>query len=454
MALSKPPYLAKVSPNGDIDSGFQIQQLSSYNTDLNTIYSGRFLTIQVDSINQKIRCVGSYLKNNEKGALVRYFNFDGSIDSTILPSGIIEIPILTEAVPYPFYSISKAVKIDDQRYLLAGPTEDEYLFLSLININGFLDTSFGNQGILIDTSATIMTMYSNTRIFAEIISNSVFISTFRFAGNQYQFETRKYNLDGSTDISFGNNGVNQFVPNNPGSYTFQMKKILGNKILLSCIDFSTSNFGDQLILDEFGNVSQPFNLMYNNPVYNESTMLINHIIQTDNNKIYVTGTNLDNQAFLMRFTENNLVPHLMFDGNAISSSIINVSVIYEWTYNGAVIPDASSSELDFRGLGEYVVTVSEPFDCGQYSDTLVLGTVDIKSSINNEIRVYPNPTAGILNIVSNELINNIDLVDLSGRILKSFALFARSADIDLTGIHSGIYLLRINSDRVTLISIE
>ena len=70
------------------------------------------------------------------------------------------------------------------------------------------------------------------------------------------------------------------------------------------------------------------------------------------------------------------------------------------------------------------------------------------TEINDELlKVYPNPTTGILSIdlVGQSLINSIEILDLNGRIIDVKVVNAESTTADLSALQNGFYLVRINT---------
>ena len=58
----------------------------------------------------------------------------------------------------------------------------------------------------------------------------------------------------------------------------------------------------------------------------------------------------------------------------------------------------------------------------------------------NYVVVYPNPSNGIINIISEKEIVSVDVIDLSGRIIATYS----SNTIDISFLNSGLYILKIN----------
>jgi len=70
---------------------------------------------------------------------------------------------------------------------------------------------------------------------------------------------------------------------------------------------------------------------------------------------------------------------------------------------------------------------------------------------NSVLTVYPNPTNQSLTILNTtvEEINQVLLFDISGRLITTFG---KTIELDLSTIHSGMYLLQINKTNGELLS--
>lgn len=109
-----------------------------------------------------------------------------------------------------------------------------------------------------------------------------------------------------------------------------------------------------------------------------------------------------------------------------------------------------------RGLGYYASSGDGFSSVDQAEDFTVPDpgpncTLGIDYFHDNElIKVYPNPSNGKITISISHFSGNIDIevVDINGRIISSIKKieFNLSEDIDLGGIQSGVYILRIKSD--------
>lgn len=67
----------------------------------------------------------------------------------------------------------------------------------------------------------------------------------------------------------------------------------------------------------------------------------------------------------------------------------------------------------------------------------------------DEVKVYPNPSASVseVNLVSTSTIQNIDVVDLTGKIIKSITLteYNNTYKLKINDIANGLYIVRVKT---------
>lgn len=64
----------------------------------------------------------------------------------------------------------------------------------------------------------------------------------------------------------------------------------------------------------------------------------------------------------------------------------------------------------------------------------------------NEIRIFPNPAAENVFIESSAKIQSVQIMDTSGRILKSLAGKGNNQQIPITDLSKGVYLIKVKTD--------
>lgn len=81
----------------------------------------------------------------------------------------------------------------------------------------------------------------------------------------------------------------------------------------------------------------------------------------------------------------------------------------------------------------------------QYTVTSTASIDEVKQS--NEVVVYPNPTNGHVNIVSQVALSSIQIVDITGKVVYSNSVSSSFETIDLSSLPSGVYHIKtITSD--------
>ncbi|MBC8883987.1 T9SS type A sorting domain-containing protein [Flavobacterium piscinae] len=75
-------------------------------------------------------------------------------------------------------------------------------------------------------------------------------------------------------------------------------------------------------------------------------------------------------------------------------------------------------------------------------------TASAEDFFANNLKIYPNPTNGMINLSSTTtLINNVSVTDLNGRIVKSFYLSGISqTELNVSDLTSGMYFVSVETD--------
>lgn len=132
------------------------------------------------------------------------------------------------------------------------------------------------------------------------------------------------------------------------------------------------------------------------------------------------------------------------DLNVCAGSMVTLNgsgaSIYSWS-NGI----ANNQAFAANGNVTYTVTGTDAIGCSN-TDMVTVNTYScsgIDENTINAIKVYPNPTAGNINIASDVLTQytTIELIDISGRILSTWEINATSMNIEMKEIANGNYTL-------------
>jgi len=72
--------------------------------------------------------------------------------------------------------------------------------------------------------------------------------------------------------------------------------------------------------------------------------------------------------------------------------------------------------------------------------------------VRESIKIYPNPAKGYINVSGNESIKGMSIIDISGREVFHLTPINPESSIqkiDLKGIPSGIYFIRVDAPQVS-----
>jgi len=75
-------------------------------------------------------------------------------------------------------------------------------------------------------------------------------------------------------------------------------------------------------------------------------------------------------------------------------------------------------------------------------------TIGIEEQIKSHIKVFPNPTAEIINIsISPESRYNFSIFDINGRALNSGQLNDINTILDVSALSSGMYFIKVYNEK-------
>jgi hypothetical protein len=171
---------------------------------------------------------------------------------------------------------------------------------------------------------------------------------------------------------------------------------------------------------------------------------IDGITYTSSNNI-ATHT-LTNVAGCDSIVTLNLVINTVDIGTSLAGATIsvnnNLATSYQWIncIDNSSVLGVTNGTFTATSNGEYAVVITE----NTCTDTSVCVTVSSVSLNVNEtkgfIKVYPSPVQNELFIeLNNQAITKIDILDLSGKIVKSINTIQNS--IDISDLNQGIYVL-------------
>lgn len=148
-------------------------------------------------------------------------------------------------------------------------------------------------------------------------------------------------------------------------------------------------------------------------------------------------------------------------GTSVLEVIPNSVVSYQWQYfNGASWENfeeslnaigTNTSVLELNNLYVDVMVrcvMTSPCDGSLVSDEATITVVDDSGVEENELqmKVYPNPTSGLVDVLVSSQEGDWSLMDMNGRTLLEKGFSKNTFQLDLSDLPKGFYVLQIRSD--------
>ncbi|MFV0305166.1 MAG: T9SS type A sorting domain-containing protein [Moheibacter sp.] len=73
-----------------------------------------------------------------------------------------------------------------------------------------------------------------------------------------------------------------------------------------------------------------------------------------------------------------------------------------------------------------------------------MNTTDVKLT---DISIYPNPTNGVFQLNSQDLIQNVSIFNVNGKKLKQFTENSKNVELAITDLPSGLYILKVQTQK-------
>jgi hypothetical protein len=122
---------------------------------------------------------------------------------------------------------------------------------------------------------------------------------------------------------------------------------------------------------------------------------------------------------------------------------------YQWKLNGVDITGATSQKYTANAKGSYSVTITNSYGCKETSQAIGITSCRIAKPEAEpfNVSISPNPSSSEFNVAigGNEVTVNINIYDLTGRLLQSSIHQASSGITIGSALRQGIYLVEIIS---------
>lgn len=436
------PLLLKVLPNGKPDPNFSIPDFNQHFNPLITNSIASFYTVHSLS-DGKIMCTGHYQEGDEIGLLFARLNSNGSLDSTFHATGFLRRPL---PITGPYLYVTSAIDLKDGRVQFISWDVSSTIILAT-NYDGLPDSSFGQNGMAIlyahSSNRTYAKHHEGKTIIAQVGDNDGPVG-----GVDGIAFLDRFLSNGRLDSTFGKNGTVKLVSENIPNAEIHGFDILPDNRILVGGGHLNPNTGVTFLLSPNGSLDSTFGLNGRlDSVFNGNATTYSKVkVLPDGRWMLAGDVFLPKGYVLTRYTPFNLVPHLAYNGTAITSGVASNSVKFQWYLNGGLLIDSVNSVLQNPQTGNYVLTVIDTVQCGQYSDTLSLTTLAIADRIHPEFRISPNPVVNhVAHISGVQTADSYGVFDITGRVIKSGTIEPGTGTVDLSAAEPGMYLFKTGS---------
>jgi hypothetical protein len=113
---------------------------------------------------------------------------------------------------------------------------------------------------------------------------------------------------------------------------------------------------------------------------------------------------------------------------------------YNWFFNGELTKSGNDNFLETTGNGDYLCVVTSKNGCTDTTEVYALTSIAKDIS---DIAVFPNPATNVLFVIGIHS-SDYKIFDALGKLVQVGEL---NDKIDISGLDSGIYILKIQNDK-------
>ncbi|MEM0542599.1 T9SS type A sorting domain-containing protein [Flavobacterium sp. j3] len=356
---------------------------------------------------------------------------DGALDPSFSGDGYLDLSFGTEQDR----GTCVALQLDG-RILVGGTSGSAAQFFTVARLlsNGDLDQTFGNSGV-------VQTPFSGTESFANCITvqNDGKIILGGYTVNTpfaKDFAMIRYTSSGAIDTGFGNNGK-----------------------VITTLNNTFSDYIDRIIIDLQGRIiasgCSSFEVNYKLAMarYTPTGLLDTTF---GNNGIIITNTNSRNSDVALQI-DNKIVLVGGVDGGVFSilRFLENGQIDTNFGNNGLVegFPEGYASSVLIQPDNKIVVTGNTPNpDFNAVCSAIIRlnpGTLSTEAFSDSVVKLYPNPTSGVVFFDNSEsMYEKVSVYNYLGQeVLKPFdCAQGGNTSLNLSNLSNGVYLVKFEGN--------
>lgn len=139
------------------------------------------------------------------------------------------------------------------------------------------------------------------------------------------------------------------------------------------------------------------------------------------------------------------VPNIIYYSASNEFLCLSAGSGYQWYYYNEKIEGARNRRFIPTRDGCYRVEITSSNGCTNFSE---VSCVTVSSSVDKDriFSVYPNPFNDLITVISEHLINRIEIYDLLGNQVLNIEPYNFEENIDLSKLSNGVYVIKINNE--------
>ncbi|MFT5777469.1 MAG: PKD repeat protein [Crocinitomicaceae bacterium] len=139
-----------------------------------------------------------------------------------------------------------------------------------------------------------------------------------------------------------------------------------------------------------------------------------------------------------------------------NTSTTTGTVTYSWDFGDATSSILADPSHTYTTNGTFIVVLTITDSCGTslFTGTVTTTTIGLTELDFGNVTVFPNPSSDFFTIQSTSMMEEIDVLDVSGKIVKTISVNNTEAIVDATDLANGAYIFQVKNTNGTQGSIR